>query len=87
MTHESVPRSFPNWNELYVRAMNETNPATLPSAINKASDAILGKIESVGATDDQLPLLNEALNGLRILRREYERSLQEYGELRNRKVR
>ena len=76
------------WFQLYQQAMLELDPAKLSSVINKANDAILEQIEHIDAShpDGELPQLNDALNGLRILRREYERSLKEYGELRSRKL-
>ena len=68
--------------------MLELDPSKLALVIDKANDAILERIEHIDATqpDGELPLLKDALNGLRILRREYERSLKEYDELRNRKL-
>ena len=87
MATESAPLPFPNWQQLYQQAMLELDSSKLPSAINKANDAILEQIEHIDATHpDELPLLNDALNGLRVLRREYERSSKEYGQLRSRKL-
>jgi len=76
------------WFQLYQQAMLELDPSKLALVINKANDAILERIEHIDAShpDGELPQLNDALNGLRILRREYERSLKEYGELRSRKL-
>jgi len=87
MTNDATPRPL-NWRLLYQQAMLETDPAKLRPLIAKANDAILDRIEREDATtlEGELPELNDALNGLRLLRREYERSLQEYGELRNRKL-
>ena len=50
--------------------------------------AILDRIEQGDAASlgSELPRLNDALNNLRLLRPEYERSLKEYDELQNRKV-
>jgi hypothetical protein len=60
----------------------------LSSLISNASEAILDRIEQGDASslEGELTLLNDALNGLRLLRREYERTLQEYGEVRSRKL-
>ncbi len=87
MTHEAVPRRL-NWKELYQLAMVEMDARKLPPLIDQANDAILDEIEHVDASSLQgeLSALNDALDGLRLLRREYERAFQEYRELRNRKV-
>ncbi len=87
MTTNATPRALP-WKHLYQQAMLETDPAKLHSLIAEANNAILDRLEQgdVSTLQDELPLLNDALNGLRMLRREYERCLQEYGELRQRKA-
>jgi hypothetical protein len=81
MTTDGTPRP-PNWKELYQLAMLEMDPAKLPSAITRANDAILDSIERIdrNAFANELTSLNDALNGLRILRREYEREMKEYAE-------
>jgi len=64
-----------NWKELYQQAMLETDLAKLPSLISTANNAILDRIEGADAPslEGELMLLNNALHGLRLLRREYER--------------
>ncbi len=86
MTTDGFPRPL-DWKELYQLAMLELDPAKLPSAIAKANDAILERIEHTdrNAFGSELPTLNDALNGLRVLRREYERGTKEYGEPDQRK--
>lgn len=74
-----------DWKQLYLRVMSETDPSRLPTLIKQANDTICDRIEQADATmlQDEMVLLNDALNGLRLLRREYERNLQEYGEIRS----
>jgi len=81
MTTDGIPRPL-NWKELYQLAMLEMDPAKLPSAITRANDAILDSIERIdrNALGHELSTLNDALNGLRVLRREYEREMKEYAE-------
>ncbi len=71
MTTDGFPRPL-DWKELYQLAMVEMDPAKLPSAIAKANDAILDRIEHTdrNAFGSELPALNDALNGLRLLRQE-----------------
>jgi hypothetical protein len=71
-----------NWKELYQLAMLELDPKKLPAAIANANDAILDRIEQTDryAPGSELLRLNDALNNLRLLRREYERGLKEYRE-------
>ena len=87
MTNDAVPRPL-NSKELYQLAMVEMDARNLPSLIDQANNAILDEIEHGNPTSLQgeLALLNDALNGLRLLRREYERAFQEYRELRSRKL-
>jgi len=75
----------PDWKDLYQLAILETDPAKLPLLITKANDAILDQIEQSDAVslEGELALLNDALHALRLLRREYERCLKEFGEQRN----
>ena len=70
------------WRELYQLAMLELDPTKLPSAIANANDAILDTIEQTDryALGGELPRLNDALNNLRLLRREYERGMKEFRE-------
>jgi hypothetical protein len=49
-------------------------------AIQRANDAILDKIEQTDRHafgGNELPMLNDALNNLRLLRREYQRGMKE----------
>jgi hypothetical protein len=87
MNTDAAPRPL-NWKLLYQQAMLETDPAKLRPLITEANDAILDRIERGDATalPAELPELNDALTALRLLRREYERSLQEYRELRKSKL-
>jgi len=70
------------WRELYQLAMLELDPTKLPSAIANANDAILDTIEQTDrrALGGELSRLNDALNNLRLLRREYERGMKEFRE-------
>ena len=70
------------WRELYQLALLELDPTKLPSAIANANDAILDTIEQTDryALGGELPRLNDALNNLRLLRREYERGMKEFRE-------
>jgi len=83
MQTDGAPRPL-SWKELYMQAMLETDPAHMPTLIARANDAILDWLEHGDATSvaAELTLLNNALNGLRLLRREHARCLQESGELR-----
>jgi len=71
VTTDGFPRPL-DWKELYELAVLEMDPAKLPSAIARANDAILERIEHSdrNAFGGELPALNDALNGLRVLRRE-----------------
>ena len=73
-----------NWKELYQLAVTELDPARLPQRIVDARIAVLDRIEATlknpGISEQQT--LNDALNGLRVLRQEYERHLQRFGEPR-----
>ena len=70
------------WRELYQLAMLELDPTKLPSAIANANDAILDRIEQTdrNALGGELSQLNDALNNLRLLRREYARGMEQYRE-------
>ncbi|PYX27215.1 MAG: hypothetical protein DMG80_19190 [Acidobacteria bacterium] len=87
MTTEGVPRPF-YWKELYAQAMLEMDPGKLPSAITRANDAILDRIERMdrNSLGHELSALNDALNNLRLLRREYERGMKEYREQDRRRL-
>ena len=86
MTTDGIPRPL-NWKELYTQAMLEMDPVKLPSAITRANDAILDRIERIDrdAFANELSSLNDALNGLRVLRREFEREMKEYAEEQNKR--
>ena len=74
-----------DWKQLYQLALVELDPAKLPQRIADARVAVLDRIEDTlknpGIGEQQM--LNDALNGLRVLRQEYDRRLQRYGEPRN----
>ena len=73
-----------NWKELYQLALVELDPTKLPQRVADARVAVLNRIEDTlknpGIGEQQM--LNDALNGLRVLRQEYDRRLQRYGEPR-----
>ena len=87
VTTEGVPRPL-NWKELYGQAMLEMDPGKLPSAITRANEAILDRIERIdrNSLGHELSALNYALNNLRLLRREYERGMKEYRQQDQRKL-
>jgi len=62
----------------------ELDPARLPQRIAAARIAVLNRIEDTlknpGIGEQQM--LNDALNGLQVLRQEYDRRLQRFGESR-----
>jgi len=74
----------PDWKQLYQLAFVELDPTKLPQRISDARNAILNRIEDTlknpGLGEQQM--LNDALNGLRVIRKEYDRGLQRYGERR-----
>src|SRR4051812_20345657 len=76
------------WRLLYQQAMLETDPVKLPPLITQANHAILDRIENIPSSFGELELsrLNAALHHLRLLRREYERSMKEWEELNTRKA-
>ena len=81
MTTDPSPVSL-TWKELYQLAMLELDPKKLPSVIANANDAILDRIEQTdrNALGGELSQLNDALNNLRLLRREYARGMEQYRE-------
>ena len=87
MTLQAVPHSS-NWQVLYQQAMLETDPVKLPPLLTQANHAILDRIENVPSFFGELELsrLNAALHHLRLLRREFERSMKEWEELNTRKA-
>ena len=71
MSTNGAPR-LQDWNELYERAMLETDPAKLAPLIADAHSAILDRIQKtltkpLSAENDRL---SDALAGLRTLRQE-----------------
>jgi hypothetical protein len=84
MTTAGAPGPL-DWKQLYQLALAELDPAKLPQRIADARVAVLDRIEDTlknpGIGEQQM--LNDALNGLRVLRQEYDRRLQRYGEPRN----
>jgi len=88
MTTDGVPRA-PDWKELYQLAVIELDPAKLSHRVSDARNAILDRIQetiSVAAHYQERQELADALNGLRVLRQEYERRVQQYGEPRQQKL-
>ena len=84
MTINAAPHP-PDWQELYTFAMIEPNPVKLPQRIADARNAILDRIQETitkPSNYNERQQLNDALNGLRVLRQEYERRVQQYGEPR-----
>jgi len=74
----------PDWKQLYQLALVELDPVKLTQRIADARVAVLNRIEDTlknpGTGEQQM--LNDALNGLRVLRQEYDHRLQRYGEPR-----
>src|SRR5437667_12467249 len=84
MTTVGTPRP-PDWKDLYQLAVIELDPAKLSHRISDARNAILDRIQetiSVAAHYRERQELTDALNGLRLLRQEYERRVQQFGEPR-----
>ena len=71
-----------DWKELYQLAILELDPIKLPERIADARRAIIERLEVTPQAYEHQEL-NDALNGLRVIHREYERRLQRYGEQRN----
>jgi hypothetical protein len=67
-----------DWKTLYQLAMMEADTTMLPQRISDAYHAILDRIEDfrTQAQDPERELMQDALNGLQMRRREYERRLQ-----------
>ena len=83
MTTDGIPRPL-NWKELYQLAVIELGPAKLSHRISDARNAIdrIQETISVAAHYQERQELTDALNGLRLLRQEYERRVQQFGEPR-----
>jgi hypothetical protein len=82
MTTDGVPRA-PDWKELYQLAVIELDPAKLSHRVSDARNAILDRIQetiSVASHYQERQELADALNGLRVLRQEYEHRVQQYGQ-------
>lgn len=74
-----------DWQDLYLLAVLETDPAKLSRRISAARVAILGRIAENGTkphNHHEHQELSDAINGLRVLQQEYERRIQAYGEPR-----
>ncbi len=80
--------STPDWKDLYQLAVIELDPAKLTNRITDARNAILDRIqETISlAHYQERQELTDALNGLRVLRQEYEHRVQQYGEPPQRKL-
>jgi hypothetical protein len=63
------------WKEIYQFAISEQDITRLPQRITDARSAIFDRIEEMitGPGTDEKRMLNDALNGLRILQLECER--------------
>jgi len=74
-----------DWKELYQLAILELDPIKLPERIADARRAIAERLEVTVAKPQayEHQELNDALNGLRVIHREYERRLERYGEQRS----
>jgi hypothetical protein len=73
----------PDWKDLYQLAAAEMDPAKLRHRITEARDAILDRVEdSLTKHGDykEHQELTDALNGLRVLRQEYECRVRKYRE-------
>ncbi len=84
MSIDGVPRA-PDWKELYQLAVIELDPAKLSHRVSDARNAILDRIQetiSVASHYQERQELADALNGLRVLRQEYEHRVQQFGEPR-----
>ncbi len=84
MSIDGVPRA-PDWKELYQLAVIELDPAKLSHRVSDARNAILDRIQetiSVASHYQERQELADALNGLRVLRQEYEHRVQQFGQPR-----
>jgi hypothetical protein len=84
MSTDPVARPL-DWKKLYQLAMAELDPIKLPQRITDARNVILDRIQETLATPshyEERQELSDALNGLRVLRQEYEYRVQRYGEPR-----
>ena len=69
----------PDWNELYRLAILELDSTRLPARIDDARNAILDRLADtlhLRCSYDEHQELSDALNGLRVLRRESECRVQ-----------
>jgi hypothetical protein len=79
MTTAGIPRT-PDWKDLYQLAVIELDPAKLSHRISDARNAILDRIQdtiSRATPYQKCQELTDALNGLRVLRQEYEHRVQQ----------
>ncbi len=84
-TDSAIPQL--DWKALYQLAVTEQDPAKLSQRISDARSVILDRIQETLATPShylERQELSDALNGLRVLRQEYDRRVQQYGEPRQR---
>ena len=82
MVTNNIPR-LPDWKELYKLAVMELDTAKLPQRITDARNAILDRAEETFAKRGnyhESQELTDALNGLRVVQREYERREGENGQ-------
>ena len=82
MVTNGVPR-LPDWKELYELAVMELDTVKLPQRITDARNAILDRAEETFAKRGnyhESQELTDALNGLRVMQREYERREWENGQ-------
>jgi len=79
MSTDGVSRS-PDWKELYRLPVMAPDFTKLPQRISDASNAILDRLEdslNMQGRCDEHQELNDALNGLRVLRKECELRVRE----------
>ena len=82
MVTNNIPR-LPDWKELYELAVMELDTAKLPQRITDARNAILDRAEETFAKRGnyhECQELTDALSGLRVMQREYERREWENGQ-------
>jgi hypothetical protein len=63
-----------SWRDLYRAALLEVSPALLPSMVEEAMEAIQRKLRELpdgGISADERQALQDALQNLRVLQREY----------------
>jgi hypothetical protein len=78
------PRPY-GWKKLYQLALIEVDGSQLPKRVSDARNAILDRIEETQAKPfphEERQQLTDALKGLHVIQKEYERRIQRYGESR-----